>query len=210
MLWSKREHLNPSFLLWSLYSSKNLWVSLVWLCMVAIRQWFLLPCSFHPDGLLFRTWRWSCVTEVELHVGTCWGAKSAGTAFVALASCVAASRFASKHAVFKAERSFPAVFPCTEASTKVRDELRHIFWCVSLCFSMQTVKISNRSSNLGRYVNYIIVFQEFALKTIPLTVTYIHFLVNFVRFQALYFIVRQQLSGPASLRHFLKCAAIDI
>lgn len=56
------------------------------------------------------------MTEVELHMGTCCGPNSAGTTFVALASCVAESRFASKHAVFKAERSLPVVFPCTETS----------------------------------------------------------------------------------------------
>jgi len=67
------------------------------------------------------------MTEVELHVGTCCGTKSAGTPFVAVASCAAASRFASKHMVFKAERSFPLVFPCTETSTVVRDELLCIF-----------------------------------------------------------------------------------
>jgi len=44
---------------------------------------------------------------------------------------------------------------------------------------MQTVKISNSSSNFGRYVNYMILFQESALKTIPLTLKYIHFSVNF-------------------------------
>ena len=47
------------------------------------------------------------------------------------------------------ERSFPLVFPCTEMSTIVRNELLHIFSCMSLCLSMQTVKISNRASNLG-------------------------------------------------------------
>lgn len=58
-------------------------------------------------------------------------------------------------------------------------------------------------------MNYMILFQEFALKTIPLTVKCIHFSVNFVRFQALYFVVREQFSGSASLHHFLKCVAID-
>lgn len=56
------------------------------------------------------------MTKVELQMGTCCGPDSAGTAFVALVSCVAGSPFASKHAVFKAERSLPLVFPCTETS----------------------------------------------------------------------------------------------
>lgn len=42
------------------------------------------------------------MTEVELHVGTCCSTKSAGTTFIALASCVAASYFAPKPSVFKA------------------------------------------------------------------------------------------------------------
>lgn len=67
------------------------------------------------------------MTEAELHVGTCCGTKSAGATIVALGSCVAASHFTSQRAGFKAKRSFPVVFPCTETSTLVRDELSLIF-----------------------------------------------------------------------------------
>lgn len=206
LLWIKRGSFNPSFLLWSLHSRDNLWVSLVWLHTIAV-QWLLLLSSFHPDGLFFRTWR-SCMTEVELHVGTCGGIKATGTTFVALPSCIAASHFESKHIVFKAERRFPVVFPCRETTTIVRDELLRIFWCVSPCLSMQTVKISNRSSNLGRYGNYKL-FWEFALGTIRLTCKYIHFPVNFASFWALYFIAREHFLGLGSLHHFLKYIAVN-
>lgn len=66
------------------------------------------------------------MTEAELHVGTC-AMNSAGATVVALASCVAASHFTSQHAGFKAKRSFPVVFPCTETSTLVRDKLSLFF-----------------------------------------------------------------------------------
>lgn len=62
-----------------------------------------------------------------------------------------------------------------------------VFFDVSSHLSVQTVKMCDNSSNLGRYVNYMLVFQEFALKTIHLTVKYIHFGVSFVCFWALYF-----------------------
>lgn len=78
MLWSKRGHFSPSFLLWSLCIRDNLWVSWVWVCTVAIHQWFLLPYCFHPDGLLFRTWRWLCMDKSRAACGNllryrvCW------------------------------------------------------------------------------------------------------------------------------------------
>lgn len=74
-----------------------------------------IPLFFHLDGLLFRTWR-LLMTGVELQMGPCFGPDSAGTAFAALASCAAESPFASKHAVLKAQRSLPVVFPCTKTS----------------------------------------------------------------------------------------------
>lgn len=70
------------------------------------------PLFFHSDGLPFRTWR-LFKTEVELHMGTCCGPNSAGTAFVALASCVAEG---------VCLWSFPA-----QRLAIVRDELLHIF-----------------------------------------------------------------------------------
>lgn len=71
-----------------------------------------IPLFFHSDGLPFRTWR-LFKTEVELHMGTCCGLNSAGTAFVALASCVAGG---------VCLWSFPA-----QRLAIVRDELLHIF-----------------------------------------------------------------------------------
>lgn len=56
------------------------------------------------------------MTGVELQMGTCCCPDSAGIAFAAPVSCAAESPFASKHAVFKAERGLPVVFPCTETS----------------------------------------------------------------------------------------------
>lgn len=51
------------------------------------------------------------MTEVELHVGTFSSTKSSGTTLVGLASFVTASRFASKHAVFKLKGVFLWSFP---------------------------------------------------------------------------------------------------
>lgn len=67
---------------------------------------------FRSMYMPFRTWR-LFKTEVELHMGTCCGLNSAGTAFVALASCVAEG---------VCLWSFPA-----QRLAIVRDELLHIF-----------------------------------------------------------------------------------